>query len=953
LNVNRRFLKIYTPLASAAVMALSVPWVAFADDVTNNLDASIDSTYEVLALNAGATSPVTFSVNATKDDGKNGCNLTGQTSLTVAVNSSNPAVATVSPSSLMFDSCGATKSVTVTARDQGSTNVSLSQISNDTGATFNFDPARFTVNVTAPAPANTAPKVSVTGVAAGGAYEKGQVPAAACLVDDMEDGTSSFAASLSAVTNAADPLRAAFGLGSQTATCSYTDHGGLTTVAQATYIISDTLKPTISLASRTAANANGWNKGPVDVKFSCVDNQGGSGIAGCGPDETLQSETPATGQFVMGVATDNGGNASDPLSVGPIKIDLQAPTVNGTASPAPNANGWNNGDVTIAWSAQDGLSGVDPAIQPAASVVKGEGRNLGAGPVSMSDLAGNTGSASVTGIKIDRMPPVLTGATVTDAGQPRSPEGAGWFSSAVRVHFTATDPKLADGSDGSGVASQAEDVVLSHDGANQKASGTAVDYAGNQGTGELGGINIDSKAPSSKADISCTGKNGFCRGNANGNGTGKATVVLTATDQPGLSGVKEIHAISNGKEQVTQGTSASMDVNLNGSGKSHVDFYAVDNAGNKEPLNGVDLKYDTIAPTVDHTLNPNANAAGWNKSDLVVHFTAVDDKDGSGVDPSTVTPDMTIETETASQVVTGSAEDLAGNLGTDSLTVKLDKTAPTITGKATTAPNANGWYNSAVTVHFDCKDQGPVQSGIATCESDTALSAQGADQAAMGTAVDKADNTASTTVSGINIDSIEPTIVSVAPANGSVFVLGQTPTPTCVATDSGSGLDGACSVTVTGGTANGVGKFSYTATAKDKAGNVSTATGTYTVQYDWDGFLQPINDTAHQIGETTSIFKGGSTVPVKFQLKKADGSVVQASSLPTFTGSVKGSATTAPVIESSYTDPATAGNVFGWDLSSQQYIYNWSTKGLQTGYYYRVGVALDDGQTYYVNVGLR
>ena len=69
-----------------------------------------------------------------------------------------------------------------------------------------------------------------------------------------------------------------------------------------------------------------------------------------------------------------------------------------------------------------------------------------------------------------------------------------------------------------------------------------------------------------------------------------------------------------------------------------------------------------------------------------------------------------------------------------------------------------------------------------------------------------------------------------------------------------------------------MGSYTYTATAIDKAGNTSTVTGTYKVIYRFDGFLQPINDTAHEVGTSTSVFKAGSTVPVKLQLKKADGS---------------------------------------------------------------------------------
>ena len=148
-----------------------------------------------------------------------------------------------------------------------------------------------------------------------------------------------------------------------------------------------------------------------------------------------------------------------------------------------------------------------------------------------------------------------------------------------------------------------------------------------------------------------------------------------------------------------------------------------------------------------------------------------------------------------------------------------------------------------------------------------------------------------------------------------------------------------------------MGTFTYTATATDKAGNTSTVTGTFTVIYRFDGFLQPINDTAHQVGTSTSVFKAGSTIPVKFQLKRADGTVVQAAGAPAWLTPVKGSTTGAPVDESVYTASADSGSSYRYDSTAAQYIYNWKTG--TGGNYWRIGVALDDGQTYYVNIGLK
>jgi hypothetical protein len=119
--------------------------------------------------------------------------------------------------------------------------------------------------------------------------------------------------------------------------------------------------------------------------------------------------------------------------------------------------------------------------------------------------------------------------------------------------------------------------------------------------------------------------------------------------------------------------------------------------------------------------------------------------------------------------------------------------------------------------------------------------------------------------------------------------------------------------------------------------------------------LQPINDTAHQVALTSSVFKGGSTVPVKFQLRNAAGAVIPwngTSTPPVWVTPQQGSIMTAPVDESVYTDPATSGGAFRWDSTGQQWIYNWSTKGFKTGYWWKICATFDDGQTQCVNIGL-
>jgi hypothetical protein len=125
--------------------------------------------------------------------------------------------------------------------------------------------------------------------------------------------------------------------------------------------------------------------------------------------------------------------------------------------------------------------------------------------------------------------------------------------------------------------------------------------------------------------------------------------------------------------------------------------------------------------------------------------------------------------------------------------------------------------------------------------------------------------------------------------------------------------------------------------------NLTTVNGTLRVMYGWDGFLQPINDTAHQTGVQESKFRLGQTIPAKFVIKDAAGTVVQQSAAPRFSVSGnRGSCGTALEAESTTTVTPTSDLLYSW--TGGQYQYNWSTKGLTAGEY-RLWANLADGST--------
>ncbi|HET8651960.1 MAG TPA: PxKF domain-containing protein [Gaiellaceae bacterium] len=498
----------------AALTALALGTVARADDISNNLDTSADAVAETMALSVGGANGATRLYVVTQNgDGKQGCNLTGSTTASVSLSSSNTSVATVSPSSITFTSCVTSTNgpiVTVTPVGAGSATISATLTGNTTDGSFNVDAAKFTVNVTPPP--NTPPDISIIGVTGGASYNKGAVPSATCDVTDAEDGTSSFAATLSSVTG---PY-ASDGIGEQTASCSYTDDGGLTASASVTYGIVDPLAPGISyLLSPAAPDGNhGWYRSDVSLVWTVSEPQSPNSLAttGC-VDQSITSDQAAT---AYGCSATSAGGSAGPVHVS-IKRDATPPSVSGSPTASANSYGWYASNVTIGWTCSDATSGLAAGC-PADSTISGEGEGLTTTSGNVFDTAGNfTNATSGPAVNIDRTKPTISGTPSPAAN------GAGWNNEDVTVSF-----QCADGL--SKIASCGPDQVLSSNAAGQTATGTATDKAGNSESVTVDGINIDKVAPSIVGSIAPAAPNG-----SNGWYVTAPTVSFSCNDS--LSGV--------------------------------------------------------------------------------------------------------------------------------------------------------------------------------------------------------------------------------------------------------------------------------------------------------------------------------------------------------------------------------------------------------------------------------
>ena len=489
-------------VASTAALSLATAGMALADQFTNTVDTTIDGTVEQMALNAhGVAKTTTVYLHSTGGNGannadadtNNGCNISGNstsgnasyTSVTVSLSSSDSAIASVSPSSITFTGCDAPATVTVTPGNAGTAHIT-GAVTATTGSngSGNLDTSGIAFDAVVTGATNTAPTVTVTGVTAGASYSKGSVPTAMCQVTDAEDGNSSFAATLSDITGA----YASDGIGSQEASCSYTDLGGLTASSSAVYSIVDPTAPGISytLNPSPADGSNGWYKSAVALTWTVTEAESPNSLSktGC-VNQTVTADQ--TEQTYSCSATSAGGSTST-VSV-TIKKDGTAPAGSCDAGPT----GWQAANVTLSCTSSDATSGLassgDASFSLSTAVAAGdETGNALTGSKTVNDIAGNSTTFGPYSFMVDRKAPVVTAGTPSCSVAGTN----GWCRGTVTVPFTAVD-----GGSGLADATQASfSQATSGDGAGQMVgSGNVADNVGNVGSASAGPFDVDATAP--------------------------------------------------------------------------------------------------------------------------------------------------------------------------------------------------------------------------------------------------------------------------------------------------------------------------------------------------------------------------------------------------------------------------------------------------------------------------
>jgi endonuclease G len=361
--------------------------------------------------------------------------------------------------------------------------------------------------------------------------------------------------------------------------------------------------------------------------------------------------------------------------------------------------------------------------------------------------------------------------------------------------------------------------------------------------------------------------------------------------------------------------------------------------GNNPPLEKGDQTIE-FAPLADRPDGdpPFTVVATGGASGNPVTFTASGACGSSGIYGETITllvPGLC--TVTASQAGSTIYKDATDVVRTFTVIETIAPVANPVQSPIATA----GWNNTDVTVAWNWTDAGGSGIDAASCTTSTVSSSEGNAVVLAATCRDRAGNIGTASYS-LMIDKTPPVVdLTGGPTDGGTYYFGAVPAaPICAASEVLSGLS-SCTVS---GYDTAVGQHTVSATATDKAGNVSTASRTYIVlAWTFSGFYQPVN-----MSGVWNTVKGGSTVPLTFEV---------------FAGPTELTSTSVIVQPLTATQSVCSGGVQGeiellatggtaLRYENGQFIYNWKTPNTP-GSCYVVTITLTDGSSMTAKFQLR
>lgn len=285
------------------------------------------------------------------------------------------------------------------------------------------------------------------------------------------------------------------------------------------------------------------------------------------------------------------------------------------------------------------------------------------------------------------------------------------------------------------------------------------------------------------------------------------------------------------------------------------------------------------------------------------------------------------------------AVDYAGAETTVTHTYTVFDVIPPIATIETPSDGAVYSLGADVVVGYSC-DDGSGGSGIAGCFGPLPSGAPlPTDRLGTSTfqvdAYDGASNHGSTTVSYTVADLTPPTITIASPEEGASYLLGEVVSPSYRCYDDVDGGRVACEATAINTSTYGA--HTFRVDARDSSGNASSATRTYSVVYDFDGFFAPLAPEP-----TIVTLKAGGDVPVKFSLGGDQGLDIFAAP-PAW----------RPGCPSASTDSSRAAGSLDYNAAVGRYVFLWKTERSWAGTCRQLLLRLRDGTTHTANVRFR
>lgn len=252
---------------------------------------------------------------------------------------------------------------------------------------------------------------------------------------------------------------------------------------------------------------------------------------------------------------------------------------------------------------------------------------------------------------------------------------------------------------------------------------------------------------------------------------------------------------------------------------------------------------DSATVYVDKS-GPTANPvylSGWSNSDVTVEWNWTDN--GSGIDPANC-PASSTSAGIGTFDVSATCSDLVGNSTPASVTVNVDETNPV------DAPDIpSGWSNTDATVDWNWTDAGGSGIDAANCAQSSTSSGEGT--ITLNSSCSDVAGNSSVDSASVKVDKTDPVV---SYTGGGTYTVDQNVTVTCSSSDALSGVASDTCANVSGAAWSlGLGRHDLSATAKDNAGNIGSASTSYTVKADTDSVCALVKRWAKNAGQANSL----------------------------------------------------------------------------------------------------